>query len=514
MEQKRLRVLIVEDSPDDEELVVLELRNGGYAVEHRCVDTEPAMRAALEHETWDVVLSDFAMPAFSGPAALALLREMKLDIPFLIVSGTVGEEAAVAAMRSGANDYVLKKSLTRLCPAIERELREAAARGEQRKMQEQLLISDRMVSMGILAAGVAHEINNPLAAIIANLDLIGNDIERLAEELDLRAHIEDLMGEIGDAREGAVRLRSIIRDLKLFSRSADQEQNGPVDVQRVLESSLRMAWNEIRHRARLIKEYDEIPPVDANEARLGQVFLNLILNATQAIHEGDATHNLIRITAGVDDASGWVAVGVQDTGSGIPAEHLPRIFDTFFTTKPVGVGTGLGLSICEQIIAGLGGRIEVNSEVGEGTTFRVLLPPSHKQPVALPRPAPVGPARRRGRVLVIDDEAIVTRAIARSLEREHDVSVSASGGEALGRLGSGERFDVILCDLMMPQMTGMGFHARLQDTMPEQADRILFMTGGAFTPETHAFLDLHPTRRIEKPLDMGNLRALINARVG
>ena len=512
--RRGLRLLLVEDQPDDEELVIRELRRGGFDVAHERVQTDAAMTAALARESWDIVLSDFSMPQFTGPAALALLRASGLDIPFIIVSGTVGEEAAVEAMKSGANDYVFKGSLGRLCPAIERELREAAMRVERRKMQEQLLISDRMASVGTLAAGVAHEINNPLAAVMANLDLAAKGIAALCEELGAPARLEEIVDELSDAREGAERLRQIVRDLKIFSRSTGDEHRGPVNVNRVLESSLRMAWNEIRHRARLIKEYRDLPPVEGNEARLGQVFLNLIVNAAQAIREGNAEQNCIRISTDIDRDSGRVIVEVRDSGAGIPPENLPRIFDAFFTTKPVGVGTGLGLSICHRIVVGLGGEITVQSQVGKGTTFRVALPRSPAD-AAVPTPAPVAalPSARAGRVLVVDDEPMLARAMGRALGQEHDVTLVASAGEACARIVGGERYDIILCDLMMPQMTGMDLHAALARACPEQAAQMVFMTGGAFTAEARSFLDEVPNQRIEKPFDAQHLRSIVNDRV-
>jgi signal transduction histidine kinase len=512
--RKRLRVLLVEDSRDDEELVLRELRRGGYDVAHERVESEADMTAALARQTWDVILSDYAMPNFSGLSALALLRKTALDIPFIIVSGTVGEEVAVSAMRSGADDYVFKGSLGRLCPAIDRELREAAIRAERRRMQQQLLIADRMASVGTLAAGVAHEINNPLSAVVANLELMAKDMARLCEELDVADQFHDVMEELRDARDGADRLRHIVRDLKIFSRSTDEERRGPVNVKRVLESSLRMAWNEIRHRARLVKEYGDVPPVEANDARLGQVFLNLIVNAAQAIREGQAEQNLIRVATTVDEASGRVVVEIRDTGCGIPPESLPRIFDAFFTTKPVGVGTGLGLSICHRIVTGLGGDIQVDSQIGKGTTFRVLLPAtSFEEEEAAAAPPDVTPPPRRGKVLVIDDESMLLKALERLLVAEHDVTLSSTAGEARDRILSGERYDVILCDLMMPQMTGMDLYAELSRSMPDQAARMVFLTGGAFTPDARAFLDGVPNQRIEKPFDTQHLRSIINDRV-
>jgi signal transduction histidine kinase len=508
-----LRVLIVEDRPDDEELVILELQNGGYEVRHERVETEGALVSALSRQAWDIILSDFAMPQFSAPAALAVVRGRGLDIPFIIVSGTVGEEAAVAAMRSGANDYVFKGSLGRLCPAVERELREAEIRAERRRMQEQLLISDRMASVGTLAAGVAHEINNPLAAVLANLELVTKDLTRLSDELRIADRLEETFDELADARESADRLRHIVRDLKIFSRATDEERRGPVDVRRVLESSLRMAWNEIRHRARLIKEYAEIPALAANEARLGQVFLNLIINAAQAIREGNAERNTIRVSTALDAASGRIVVEVRDSGTGIPAENLPRIFDAFFTTKPVGIGTGLGLSICHRIVGSLGGEIQVESQIGKGTTFRVFLPPTADAVASQVPVGAVAPSIRRGRVLVIDDEPTVAKALGRVLEREHEVTIAPSAGEASRLIVAGRRYDVIICDLMMPQMSGIDLHADLVRHAPEQAGRMVFVTGGAFTSEARGFLDGVPNQHIEKPFDTQQVRSIVNDRI-
>jgi signal transduction histidine kinase len=508
-----LRVLIVEDNPDDEELVIAELERGGYEIVHERVETAPAMRDALARQTWDIVLSDFAMPEFSGREALDVLRSTGADTPFIIVSGTVGEETAVAAMRSGANDYVLKGSLARLCLAIDRELRDVEQRAEQRKMQEQLLISDRMASVGTLAAGVAHEINNPLASICTNLELMGKSLAELASQTAYDRQLDEILDELHDAREAADRVRLIVRDLKIFSRAPDDERRGPVEVQRVLESSLRMAWNEIRHRARLVKEYGRTPLVDANEARLGQVFLNLIVNAAQAIPEGDAANNVVRLSTGVT-ADGRVSISVSDTGAGIAPETLPRIFDAFFTTKAVGVGTGLGLAICHRIVRGLGGEIQVESQLGQGATFQILLPPSAAEREAAPIPAPSSSAAvRRGRILIVDDEVMFARAVARSLAPEHEVELASSAGAALERVKAGQQFDVIVCDLMMPQMTGMDLHAELSRIAPELAAGVVFVTGGAFTAGTRAFLDAVPNQRIEKPFEAQQLRAVINDRL-
>jgi CheY-like chemotaxis protein len=274
-----------------------------------------------------------------------------------------------------------------------------------------------------------------------------------------------------------------------------------------------MAWNEIRHRARLVKNYGKTPPVQASESRLGQVFLNLVVNAAQAIAEGDAENNEIRISTSVDPG-GSVVIEIADTGPGMPPEVLVRLFTPFFTTKPMGVGTGLGLSICHRIVTGFGGSIDVKSEVGKGTAFRIALPPARAEvPEEAPSEPPGMGARRRGRILVVDDEPTLARAIQRTLSAEHDVVALGSAEEALDRIRAGERFDVILCDLMMPQMTGMDLHAELSRVAREQAGQMIFVTGGAFTPRARAFLDETPNQRIEKPFHPLHLRALINDRI-
>jgi CheY-like chemotaxis protein len=209
-----------------------------------------------------------------------------------------------------------------------------------------------------------------------------------------------------------------------------------------------------------------------------------------------------------------VVTEVRDTGSGIPQENLVRIFDAFFTTKPVGVGTGLGLSICHRIVTGMGGTLEVESEVDKGSVFRVVLPPARGSlpaPQRISAPAPI--KSRRGRVLVIDDEPMIATAIGRTLAFEHEVVVSSDAANALQRILSGERFDVLLCDLMMPQMTGMDLHAALLTQAPEQAERMVFLSGGAFTAAARAFLDEVPNQRLEKPFDTRQLSALVNERM-
>jgi signal transduction histidine kinase len=512
---KQLRALIVEDSEQDATLLARELRRGGYDLSFDRVETPDAMCAALDKRTWDIVLSDYSMPRFSAPAALALVRERNLDLPFIIISGTIGEETAVESLRAGAHDFMVKGSLARLLPAIGREMREADLRAEKKKIREQLLISERMASVGLLAASVAHEINNPLAILVSNLEFASGQVNGFMADVpgvDLpfpfAERIDALAAPLRDAQEAAERVRLIVRDLKVFSHSEDIETRGPVDIRSALESAIRMTSNEVRHRARLTRDYGDVAPVNGNESRLGQVFLNLIVNAAQAIPEGDAANNEIKIVTRMD-SSDRVAIEFHDTGAGIPAEVLPHIFDAFFTTKATAVGTGLGLAICHRIVAEHDGEISVKSRAGSGTLFRIVLRAANREAVEPPSALlEIHPARA-GRVLVIDDEQMLCNAIERILGADHHVTTVTSARGALSRLGEGERFDLILCDLMMPEMTGMDLYDELQQSMPDQAARFIFMSGGAFTDNARVFLARSSNEIIDKPFKSAGLRQIV-----
>lgn len=390
---------------------------------------------------------------------------------------------------------------------------------ERKQLHARLALADRMVSVGTLAAGVAHELNNPLAYVIANLSYLDEQLTLLAPRIGAAGSAREpdlanaLLDAIHDARDGAERMRVIVRDLKTFSRP-DEERAGPVSLGPLLESCVSVAWNEIRHRARLVRELSDVPLVQGSEARLGQVFLNLLVNAAQAIPEGHADEHQIRVAARALPG-GRVAVEVTDTGSGIAPEHLSRIFDPFFTTKPPGVGTGLGLSICQSIVSAMGGEIQVESAPGRGTTFRVILPASGPDEAGAPGPGTAPPAPRvRGRILVVDDEPLVGTVIQRTLQGEHEVTVASSARAALARVAAGERFDLVLSDLLMPEMTGMELYRALRERAPELAGRVVFLTGGAFTPAARAFLEQEPVECVEKPFELETIRGLLARRLG
>jgi PAS domain S-box-containing protein len=252
---------------------------------------------------------------------------------------------------------------------------------ERKVMEAKLIQAERLASMGTLAAGVAHEINNPLTYVMANIGFVSERLYKLISDRPSQAltqQLQELGTALYEAQEGAIRVRQIVRDLKILARG-DEERFGAIDVRQVIESSIGMVSNQIRAKAELVKDLGEIPMVEASESRLGQVFLNLLVNAAQAIKDDDAAANQIRIATRTDEV-GRAVVTVSDTGAGILPGVMGRIFDPFFTTKPVGVGTGLGLFICHGIVKALGGEIAAESAPGQGTTFRVVLPAARAKP--------------------------------------------------------------------------------------------------------------------------------------
>ncbi len=380
---------------------------------------------------------------------------------------------------------------------------------ERRQIQAQLQHAARMVSVGTLAAGVAHEINNPLAYVLANIDHIERSVRKVAA-LQEAAPVRDQLAEIGpalaDAASGARRVRDIVGDLRTFSNPQDDMRRS-LDVRTVLDAAINMADNEIRHRAQLVREFGDVPRVLASDSRLSQVFLNLLVNAVQALPESGS--NVIRVATRTSQ-TGAAIIEVHDSGIGIEPGLLARVFDPFYTTKPVGVGTGLGLSICHAIVESHGGTIEIESEPGRGTVARVTLPatmPSLRSRTVTPPPSVPGGAKRLN-VLVVDDEPPIGRVFQKILGRQHSVRTVLSAEEALSAI-SQARFDVIFCDLMMPGLSGADVFERATATRPELARTFVFMTGGAFTASARAFLARVPNPCLAKPFDVAEIRRVL-----
>jgi PAS domain S-box-containing protein len=394
---------------------------------------------------------------------------------------------------------------------------------ERKRLRAKLLVSDRMASLGTLAAGIAHEINNPLACVTGNLEIVAETLQAAvgaSGAIDGSAQVE-ATAAICDARDGAERVRKIVQGLRVFSRS-DDERRVPLALSSVLEAAIRMTGNELRHRAQLVRELRPVPMVVADDGRLTQVFINLLVNAAQAIAEGHSDRNRVIVRTRTDD-QGRAVIEVEDTGKGIGPEVLARVFDPFFTTKDVGVGTGLGLSICHGIISGIGGQISIESRTnlehpagtmaGTGTIVRVVLPPARLglvEPPPAPRePSAAAPALRRHRVLLVDDEPLVAHTMERLLRRDYDTTVVDCGRDALEHITRGQWFDAIVSDVMMPNMTGIELLEELERLAPDQAQRMIFLSGGAFTAQTRERLDEIQVTQLEKPVTAKQLRASV-----
>jgi PAS domain S-box-containing protein len=390
------------------------------------------------------------------------------------------------------------------------------------ELQARVMQSERLVSMGLLAAGVAHEINNPLTYVLFNVETLAADLSKIAvaavrcravlRQQDPSAltdgaldvlrpdALEDAVARAREAFEGGKRIKAITQNLSRLSRVQPQQET-LFDINRAIETAATMAQHEIAFRAHLVKDLGPVPAIRGLEGKVSQVLLNLLINAAQAIDEGNSAANRIGVRTWVEGDD--VLVEVSDTGRGIAPENLEHIFDPFFTTKAVGKGTGLGLAICRSIATELGGDIRVESTVGKGSRFVLRLP---TDPASEPRPADPTPPEPsaapgvRGRVLVVDDEPSICRTMDRLVGRAHEVVTVGSAVQAQRVLEQDRAFDVILCDLMMPEMTGMELHAWLVESHPALASRVVFVTGGAFTRRAEEFLASTTNRLLRKPV--------------
>jgi signal transduction histidine kinase len=368
---------------------------------------------------------------------------------------------------------------------------------EQNRLQRQVMHADRLAAVGTLAAGVGHEINNPLAYVVSNIKYAIEELEHARRGGLTAEQLDELRQALLEADQGADRVRRIVKDLKLFA-NAENTSSDVVPVEQPIESAINMAKHEIKRKAVLVTNFAKDLYVYADEARLGQVFLNLLVNAAQAIPEGGPEAHRITVTSHYEN-TGYALIEVSDTGHGIAPEHVGQIFDPFFTTKAVGEGTGLGLSISHQIITQLGGSLSVASSPGRGAKFSVRLPAERRVTKAPSLP----------RVLIIDDEEWVTNGMRRLLARSFAVEGFTSPLAALEALRQSPLYDLILCDLMMPEMTGMQLFEIVRRDLPALAERFVFMTGGAFTSSATSFLAEVPNPCLEKPVNVDTLRTVV-----
>jgi PAS domain S-box-containing protein len=371
---------------------------------------------------------------------------------------------------------------------------------DRARLRAQLAHADRLASLGTMAAGVAHEINNPLTFMGLATEALARRVNPADESL------------VTGLRTGIERIAAIVQDLRSFGRG-DDGVPAPMDLAAAIDAAERLVQHEIRPRGVLVKEYDGLPPVVGVPRRIEQVFVNLLLNAVHAF--GDRNDGRIVLRATVN--SERVVVVVEDDGVGVPAENLEAIFEPFFTTRAASGGTGLGLSICRDIVLRAGGDLKATSVGGRGTSMAVTLlrAPSGTAPTVDAPPALAPPPRdllarpSRRRVLVVDDEAAIVRLLSEALEPIAHVTCETTSGRALELLLSEAQFDVVLCDVMMPGLSGIDLHERVARDRPELASKFVFMSGGTYTAHARDHLERVANPRLDKPFRVAQLLEVI-----
>jgi len=480
---KALRVLIADDSEDDVVILLHVLRRAGYEPVYERVSTAPAMKSALE-QPWDIVISDFEMPHFGGFEALQLLRDSGHDLPFILVSAVVSEEMAVTAMKAGAHDYIMKRNLIRLPPAIERELQEFQTRAARkaavealRRSEEQLRQSQKIEAVGRLAAGVAHDFNNFLTAITGHSELL---LRQLGVGDPLRKHAEQI--------EKVAYLAAVLtRQLMSFSRKQVIEPR-VLELNAVISNVEKMLCQLIGDDIEFCASLDPAAGhIKADAGQIEQVVMNLAVNARDAMPNGG---KLAITTASVTVdknhlknfpglcAGDYVVITIADTGTGMSEEVKAHLFEPFFTTKPLGKGTGLGLATCFGIVKQNNGHINVQSELGKGATFKIYFP---QLPLTLESsPVPIRPPAAAGgdeTVLLVEDEPAVREfAVATLREKGYAVVEAVNGEEGirLARQHDG-KIDLVLTDVVMPIMGGKEMADALRASHP--GIKFLFTSG-------------------------------------
>lgn len=476
-----IKILIVEDNANDAELLVSQLQRFGFDVESERVDTEAAYVARLNKDI-QLILADYEMPQFDGFHALTLLQQRSdLDIPFIIVSGTIGEERAVQAMRMGAADYLLKDRIARLGPAVEQALQQVRERRERKRLEAQFIEAQKMEVIGQLAGGVAHDFNNALAVIMGYADLITQD---LPAGHALLKHVEEI-------NQAARRAAGLTQQLLIFSRK-QTIQAVHLDLNEVVHGTEKMLRRMVDEKIELtISCSEDIGQIKADSGHVWQVLMNLVANARDAMPNGGRLEietstvtleeHYVRKHLGTK-AGNYVMLRVTDTGLGMTEEVKKHLFEAFFTTKPPGKGTGLGLVTCQNIMRQSGGHIDVSSELGRGTTFRIYFPqvenpiPSTAMPVSQ-----TGPMRRGTETLLVVEDEPSVRQLAHGVLRGqgYEVLSAPNGQDALRvvREHRGAPISLVITDVVMPRMGGQTMAEWLKSSQPGL--KVLFTSGYA-----------------------------------
>ncbi|MBZ5695850.1 MAG: response regulator [Acidobacteriia bacterium] len=505
-----LRLLMIEDSEDDATLLLRELQRGGFDVLHERVDTAAAMSEALAREEWDLVVSDHSMPHFSGIDALNILRARRADVPFIFVSGTIGEETAVSALKGGAQDYLMKTNLKRLVPAIQRELREAAERRERKRLELQVQQLQKFEAIGRLAGGIAHDFNNVVGAIMGWADLG-------YEETQADSHSHDRFHKIREQANRAARLTS---QLLAFARR-QVLQKKKININEVVEEGTSLLQRVIGENIEIRRNLAaDLRVALADPTQIDQVVVNLCLNARDAMPKGGRlTIETKNVEIGEDFCriytygrpGSYVLLTISDTGTGMDAATVEHIFEPFFTTKEVGRGTGLGLSTVYGVVKQHDGMINVESEPSKGTTFRIYLP-AHSG-TAERREAERKESPRKGseRILLAEDHDGLREAAQEMLEGlGYHLVLASNGLEAVERFKADYNgIDMVILDVVMPGLDGPEAYTQMCEIRPNLG--VLFTTG--YTSELEALSSLMQkgASMLQKPYDSKSLSQMIRS---
>jgi two-component system cell cycle sensor histidine kinase/response regulator CckA len=473
-----LRVLVIEDSDDDTAMVVRELKRAGYDVAFKRVDSSETLRTSLAEQEWNLLISDFSMPGFSGTDALKIVRSAGCEAPFIFVSGTMGEDSAVAALKDGAQDYLIKTNLKRLVPAVQRELRESEERQQRQRLEQHVHQLQKFEAIGRLAGGVAHDFNNLLGVILGQSEIL----------LD-RPHDEKITRGLEMIRESARRGANLTRQLLAFGRR-QVLQSQVLNINAILTDVEKLLQRVIGENIELDFQTDaKIGSIEADPSQLEQVVVNLAANARDAMPKGGkltiATANVDLDEAYADRRvmvrpGHYVQLTVSDTGCGMDRETQSYIFEPFFTTKEQGKGTGLGLATVYGIVKQSGGYIWVYSEPGQGTTFKIYLPmvaAAAESPRYVERSEEL--ARGSETILVVEDDASLRQVTCEFLQSSgYTVIPAESPVEAL-RLAESHNgpIDFLLTDVIMPRMNGRELATRLIQARPGM--KVLYVSGYA-----------------------------------
>ncbi len=496
-------VLLIEDSDPDADLVKELLSDEAPEIDlHRVCRLSEAERVLPN--TFELILLDLGLPDGVGLEVVKRVRGLAGTTPIVVLTGLGDERLARQCLEHGAQDFVRKGDLDGYL--LIRAIEHSRARERARDLERQLESADRLATLGQLAANVAHEVNNPATFVQLNNDELLTVIEELLEQrgIDgpLGGALEEMRALLEENRTGINRIVALVRDLQAHTNNAVRTVS-TADVNALCRSTCSLASRRLKDRVTLRFDLAPVPILELDPGRLGQVLMNLLINASQAGAEGDPQ---LEVCVATRYREGWLELNVSDTGVGIAPEHRRRIFEPFFTTKPAEKGTGLGLSICRDLIETMGGTITVAAGPVRGSVFSIRVP---ARPAAAPQPTePSFRASPRKRVLLVDDDRTILRTLTRALAPYHDVTPANGGHEALLKAAQ-QQFDVIVCDLVMPEMDGVQLIEELCSRYPEYTSRVCVLSGGATTIRTATFVEESGIPQLTKPASVRDLRSMI-----